>query len=63
MAYDPVLYSGKIEVINTTSYSDYWFMNWGYNGSYDSGLYYAYGDWTIGTTTFKYQKEIWHNFQ
>lgn len=63
MAYDPDLYSGKIEVINTSSYSNYWLMNWGYDGRYDSSYFSSYGDWTIGTHTYKYEKEIWYDFE
>lgn len=62
MAHDPDLYSGKIENVLTTVYTDFWRMNWGYDGEDDEEYYYPYSDWTVGGYTFKYNKKIWYNF-
>lgn len=62
MAHDPDLYSGKIENVLTTVCYDFWRMNWGYDGQYDTGYYDPLSGWTANGYTFKYNKHIWYNF-
>lgn len=52
-----------VDIQTTNTYS--LLMNWGQNGSYDSG-YYSIGSndlWTAGDTSFQNNKTIFYNFQ
>lgn len=63
MAYDPDLYSGKMEVLSTAEYDvDFWLMNWGTENGNNSGLYYALGDFSNQNGAYKYDKKILYGF-
>lgn len=51
--------------MTTTSISStqYWIMNWGWNGSYNSGRYLSSGNiWSAGGYDFQYEKEMIYNY-
>ena len=66
MAYDPNLYSGKMEVVSTHDYdTEYYLMNWGSDNGKNSGLYYANtaGNYTNQNSTYQYDKKILFDFR
>ncbi len=58
-------YPGKREIETRTTTSTYLLMNWGWNGSYNSGEY-ATGSssiWTAAGYDFQYKKTMFYNYQ
>ena len=55
---DDDVYVGKIETYIRTYSTRYYIMNWGWNGSGDSGRYIPSGAWDGGLGDYKYKRNI-----
>ena len=53
----------KTKTEESISNTTYLIMNWGWNGSYDSGRYSTTGDWKVDDYNFRYEKAMISNFK
>lgn len=58
-----ILPVNKTKTEESISNTTYLIMNWGWNGSYDSGRYSTTGDWKVDDYNFRYEKAMISNFK
>ena len=52
-----------VKIETSISSTQYWIMNWGWNGDYNSGRYLSSGNiWSAGGYDFQYEKEMIFNY-
>lgn len=70
---EPNLFSGKRIYVTTSSYSDFYKMNWGWSGSHDDELFgTGSNNWTVTLHdqygnpvdyNYQYNKKIWYDYR
>jgi hypothetical protein len=59
---DELISIGTTKTETSTSYSYYFLMNWGSNGSWDSSRFTYTGSWTADTYNFQYNRKMLYGF-